>query len=262
MGRDTSSGAKAPGAVDALSGINRTDIIQALLDKINGKRYLEIGVCVRSNFDKIMVKERIGVDPEYLFPNTVFFKLFRWCPLLYPCHKFLKKMAGERFFQMTSDRFFKENAQWLSQNPIDVCFIDGLHTYAQSLEDVVNCLKYLGPSGVIVLHDCCPGNATIAYPANSVEDAKKMNLPGWTGEWYGDVWKTIVFLRSQRNDLRVCVFNTDCGIGIVKRGEPESMLGYSKEEVDRMTYKDLDGLKGKLLNLKEPCYLNDLLKSL
>jgi hypothetical protein len=242
--------------------MTRSDVIQTILGTINGKRYLEIGVFKRENFNRIITKQKIGVDPSYLHPNRYLSKLFLWFPLLKACHKLLKMKKGEQYFQMTSSRFFEDHASWLSQNAIDVCFIDGLHTYAQSLDDVANCLKYLSNRGAIILHDCCPTSAAMACSAASYEEAEKMDLPGWTGEWCGDVWKTIVYLRSQRHDLRVCVLNTDYGVGIVTRGEPEDMLAYSKEEIDRMTYKDFDSARVKLLNLKDPQYLNNLLTSL
>ena len=244
------------------SGMTRSDVIQVILNAIDGKRYLEIGVATRENFDKITVKGKIGVDPYYDISNKFLPKFLRRSPLLGFCYKLLRRAKGERFFQMTSSRFFEDYAEWLTSGPIDVCFIDGLHTYTQSLDDVVNCLKYLSNSGFIVLHDCCPTTAAMAHPAGSYDEANKMNLPGWTGEWCGDVWKTIVYLRSQRPDLRVCVLNTDYGVGIVTRGEPENTLACSKEEIARMTYKDLDDARAKLLNIKDSKYLNILLKSL
>ncbi len=244
--------------------MTRSDVIQAILDKINGKRYLEIGVNRRENFDKIIVKEKIGVDPVYLHSNKYLSRLFRWFPLLCSFHRLFKKGKGEEYFQTTSNRFFEDHAQWLASHPIDVCFIDGLHTYVQSLDDVLNCLKYLSGSGAIVIHDCCPTDATMAHPAGSIDEAAKMNLPGWTGCWCGDVWKTVVYLRSHCRDLRVCVLDTDCGAGtgIVTRGEPVDMLTYSKEEIERMTYKDLDSARIKLINFKESGYLDNILKSL
>jgi Methyltransferase domain len=245
-----------------INEMTRTDIIQAILDKISGKRYLEIGVFKRENFDKITVKEKIGADPSYKNRNKYLSKLLNWFPPLATCHKLLRRLKGERYFQVTSDRFFEDNAQWLGSNPMDVCFIDGLHTYAQSLNDVINCLKYLSPSGVIVMHDCSPKEAVLAHPANSLEDMIKMDLPGFTGGWTGDVWKTIVYLRSQRPDLRVFVLNTDEGVGIITRGKPENMLSYSIEEIDRMTYQDLQAARKELLNLKEPEYMGIFLESL
>jgi hypothetical protein len=241
---------------------SKGDVIQAVLDKIRGKRYLEIGVYKRENFNKITAKQKIGVDPYYGVSNKILSKFLRLFPILCSCHKLLKRGNGEDFFQMTSSRFFEEHAAWLALNTIDVCLVDGSHTYVQTLNDVMDCLKYLGHSGVIVIHDCNPTSAAMAHPVGSYDEAAKMKLPGWTNEWCGDVWKVIVYLRSQCPDLRICVLNLDYGLGIVTRGKPDGMLTYSKEEIDRMTYKDLDGSRATLLNIKEPEYLDVLLKSM
>ena len=55
---------------------------------------------------------------------------------------------------MTSDDFFAKNQILLSENKLDLTFIDGLHTYKQSLQDTLNTLKHLDEKGIIVLHDC------------------------------------------------------------------------------------------------------------
>ena len=61
------------------------------------------------------------------------------------------------------------------------------------------------------MHDCCPTTPSMAFPAKSFAEAEaqNMNLPGWTSDWCGDVWKTIVHLRSSRNDLAVAVLDCD-----------------------------------------------------
>ena len=90
--------------------------------------------------------------------------------------------------------------------------------------------------GIIVLHDCNPATAMIGFPATSYEDFRAqnrwqsllwLNLPPWSG----DVWKAIVALRSTSDALRVAVLKCDFGVGIVRRGAPESRLSYSAEEI-------------------------------
>ncbi|TAG85607.1 MAG: class I SAM-dependent methyltransferase, partial [Oscillatoriales cyanobacterium] len=121
----------------------------------------------------------------------------------------------------------------------DVAFIDGLHTYEQSLQDVLNTLDNLNENGVIVMHDCKPPHVLAACPAQSLQAAIDMNVPGWDGNWCGDVWKTICDLRSNRKDLRVFVLDCDFGLGIVMKGKPDIDLNLSKDELDKMTYEDV-----------------------
>jgi hypothetical protein len=116
---------------------------------------------------------------------------------------------------------------------LDVVFVDGLHTYQQALKDVNNSLINLNEKGVIIIHDCNPPHEAAAYPADSYDHAASLSLPGWTGEWCGDVWKTICYLRSHRNDLKIFVLDCDYGLGIVMRGEPDNDLDITEDELDK-----------------------------
>lgn len=79
----------------------------------------------------------------------------------------------------TSDNFFKNN-----DNKFDVIFIDGLHYYQQVIKDINNSLEILNNDGFILVHDCLP--KSLAQQA----------VPRYRGYWNGDVWKSIVELRT------------------------------------------------------------------
>ena len=100
----------------------RFEVIQKIIDKKKYEDYLEIGCDKDSNFSKIKVKNKIGVDP----------------------------LSGGNL-KMTSNEFFKKNKAFF-----DCIFIDGLHVYEQVREDIRNSIKFLNPNGVIILHDCLP----------------------------------------------------------------------------------------------------------
>ena len=141
-------------------------------------------------------------------------------------------------------------------------FIDGLHTYDQSLRDVINALGDLNENGIIVIHDCNPPHQAAAYPAISNKNAVDLKIGGWPGEWCGDVWKTICYLRSFRRDLRVFVLDCDYGLGIVMKGDPETYLNLSEEVLNEMTYEDLSSERRNLLNLKDESYLFEFLETI
>ena len=71
---------------------------------------------------------------------------------------------GLQYFSMTSDRFFGENDSLLRDTPVDVAFIDGQHTFQQSLRDVENCLEYLSDRSIILIHDYSPTSLPMANP--------------------------------------------------------------------------------------------------
>ena len=101
---------------------SRFDIINKIIKKKKFESYLEIGCQSDVNFSKIIIKNKIGVDPQ---------------------------SGGTH--RMTSDDFFKQN-----KSPFDLIFIDGLHVYEQVLKDIENSLKVLNDNGVILIHDCLP----------------------------------------------------------------------------------------------------------
>jgi len=101
---------------------SRFEIIQKIIDKKKYEDYLEIGCDKDSNFSKIKIKNKMGVDP----------------------------LSGGNI-KMTSNVFFKNNKIFF-----DCIFIDGLHIYEQVREDILNSIKFLNPNGIIILHDCLP----------------------------------------------------------------------------------------------------------
>jgi len=214
--------------------MDRLNVIQMIVDKVKAKTYLEIGVRSGTVFLPLKVSNKIGIDPDFQIPRRE--KLFHAITLI-----------KSHFLKMTSDVFFDKYADGYLKNGIDVVFIDGMHTYEQSLKDVNNCLKYLNENGVIVLHDCNPVSKTGTIVP--LELAQKES--DYTGAWWGDVWKTIINLRSTRDDLNIFVLNEDHGLGMVRKGKPDNSLGYSVNDIDVLKYDDLDADRINMLNLKE-----------
>ena len=101
---------------------SRFEIIQKIIDKKKYENYLEIGCDKDSNFSRIKIKNKIGVDP----------------------------LSGGNV-KVTSNDFFKNN-----KNLFDCIFIDGFHIYEQVREDILNSIKFLSPNGIIIIHDCLP----------------------------------------------------------------------------------------------------------
>tara|TARA_B110000014_G_C20010754_1_gene524043 strand:- start:112 stop:786 length:675 start_codon:yes stop_codon:yes gene_type:complete len=101
---------------------SRFEIIQKIINKKNYENYLEIGCDKDSNFSKIKIKNKIGVDP-----------------------------TSGGTLKMTSNDFFIKN-----KIIFDCIFVDGLHVYEQVREDIMNSIKFLNPKGIIIIHDCLP----------------------------------------------------------------------------------------------------------
>ena len=232
---------------DALPGANRIRAVQRALDRRVNPVYLEIGVSKGQAFRRIRADQKIAVDPA--------FKLSK-APATSPTPRRASRITSRR----PATRFFADQAAFLAERPIDVALIDGLHTYEQVVHDVENTVRYLKDDGVIFLHDCNPAIELIGRRAETWEDfVAQQKGPLVIGIWSGDVWKAIVYLRSLRHDLRVAVLKCDTGVGIVRKGTPESRLAYTPAQIEALSYSDLAADRKHLLNLKPPRYLDEFL---
>lgn len=178
--------------------------------------------------------------------------------------RFARRIAQRRaveplYFETTSDRFFAEQTELLAASGVDVALIDGLHTHEQTVVDVENTLRWLTPGGLIVMHDCNPKSAAQACPAASCEQSRNHHWGSWF--WCGDVWKTIVHLRVCRKDLEVSVLDCDFGVGVIRRGQPQTTLDLSPEAVRGLTYEDLARDRQRLLNLQPARFYHEFLRS-
>lgn len=167
----------------------------------------------------------------------------------------------EHLFRMTSDEFFVKKERLLNSYGVDVCLVDGLHTYEQALRDLLNSLKYLKPNGVILLHDCNPTTELMALPAARIEDVIRLRIPQWDGTWSGDVWKALVHLRALRKDVDAFVLDCDTGIGVVTKRQPKHSLSYSENDIRMMDYGFLSNNRKTLLGLQPSEYFEEFLQT-
>jgi hypothetical protein len=211
--------------------------------------YLEIGVQQGLGFGGVRARTKIGVDPKF---TSWRLRLRAWAA---PIRTRIGPDTGEFLFACPSDRFFERQRRLLGRVGLHCVLVDGLHTADQSFRDVINSLDWLADSGVIVLHDCNPTSEVAALPAM----AMAWRRPDFTGEWNGDVWKTIVRLRATRPDLQVCVLDCDQGVGLVRRGDGGPPLPISEDEIAALSYDDLVSDREHWLNLRPPSHITEFL---
>jgi hypothetical protein len=229
--------------------LRRLRLIQSLFEKTQFKTYLEIGCYKGKTFLPIRAKRKIAVDPYF---HPIFIKDALITILKTP------QNITNRYFKETSDQFFLNRKSFLRRvSPLDVVFVDGLHTYEAALKDVLNALPYLNIHGVIVMHDCYPNSKVSALPTKSFPTGEDLKgVKDWTGAWSGDVWKAIVYLRENLYDLLdILVIDSDNGLGIIRlkhdlidhdyRIKQKSFL-----DINSLTYDDLIKDLETFLNLK------------
>lgn len=164
----------------------RWEILNRLIEKHGYTRYLEIGTQnPHSNFNRIHIKHKFCVEPN---PH-------------YGGHDYSSIID----FVGTSDAYFDS----IKGKPIeyDIIFIDGLHHNDQVLRDIENSLNHLSGGGTIMCHDTLP-----THPNHAVRVD-----PG--GIWNGDVYRAIMQLRVERDDLMIHTIDTDHGCTIIQRGK-------------------------------------------
>ena len=152
--------------------MNRTEIIQKLINKVNGKSYLEIGMGPGNNFNTIICIKKVCVDPTPTVPVT---------------------------FSLTSDDFFKQN-----KDKFDIIFIDGLHWSEQVYKDIINSIEVLNKGGYIICHDMNPNSEFIQrYPQPKLESE-------WTGDCW-KAWVKLRMERDDLN-MYVINTDYGCGV--------------------------------------------------
>jgi len=176
--------------------MTRFEIIQAYIDKYDYTNYLEIGIDHPSLcFDNISVKNKVGVDPKKIVHPNV---LYGTSDLL-----FETLVKDNTFSHIPPLKFLEERKKF------DIIFIDGLHIDWQVQRDIENSLEFLEEGGTIVMHDCLPASAETA--------TEQYTEPAW----YGTCWKAFAFMRMTRPDLSMFTIDTDCGCGVIRKGEQQ-----------------------------------------
>ena len=229
--------------------LNRIKIIQRLINETRAKNYLEIGVNNGKCFLRIKARRKFAVDPAFKIPTGRKLKYFLKNPW----------NVNNTYFEKTSDDFFRQESQTLANARPHIVFVDGLHTYEQSLRDVLNSLAVIDEGGIVLMHDCNPITPAAAFRADSIDDAKR-KLDDYKGVWNGDVWKAIVHMRSLHPDLEVFVLDCDHGVGVVRRGTPTDRLNFRESDIRQLTYEELERTRKRFLNLKSPEYFEEFVK--
>ena len=180
---------------------SRISIIQSIIDFKKYNDYLEIGCDKDENFSQIKIKNKTGVDP---------------------------RSGGT--LRMTSDEFFRTN-----KNKFEIIFLDGLHTYEQTIKDIKNSIKSLKTGGLIVVHDCLPKKIW-----NQI-------VPRMYGHWNGDVWKAIVEARTLNNvDTYTCI--ADHGLGIILNRPNKNILKLETQDFKNIKFSSYYKRHKELMN--------------
>lgn len=155
---------------------HKHDVLALLHDVLKPQLYLEIGVDEGLGLARAR-GPAIGIDPR---------------PEL-SLKAQLPKSA--RILPLSSDAFFRDEADQLLPTPPELIFIDGMHLFEFVLRDFMAVEHYACPHTLVVIDDI--------YPCHPVQAARRRRSSAWTG----DVWKFHQILQRERPDLTLLALN-------------------------------------------------------
>jgi len=182
--------------------MNRLEIVSSLLSKFDQPRYLEIGVGDIQNFGAVVAHKKVGVFPR--LPEKF--------------NEVERRAESETVFSDSSDHFFSQTSQ---SDVFDVIFIDGHHTFDQSLRDTLNATEHLSQNGVIVVDDVVPSSYYAAIPDLAISRAVRNALGVNDKSWMGDVYKLPFFIAAYLQPFSYVTVEDSHGVLLLWRQQRE-----------------------------------------
>ena len=158
--------------------VTRAEVVQGLLSLYDQPAYLEVGVGDGDTFHAVKARRKVAVDPKFNFDP-----------------KAAAKAAPEAsFHQVPSDEYFGQIAP--ADERFEVIYLDGLHTFDQTLRDLINALRLIQRNGVIIIDDLKPANYAASLKDRDQFWAVKEAWKIPKGSWMGDVYRLVFFIHS------------------------------------------------------------------
>lgn len=149
--------------------------INKLAAALGAVRYVEIGVSKGITFHAIKIAQRTAVDPKFAFDTIDF------------------QNADTQFFEVTSDQYFQHLASDVAP---DIYYLDGLHTFEQTLRDFNNSVVHSHSRTVWLIDDTRPIDvfSTLTDPKQTLLFRHETGNNGLA--WHGDVFKLVCYIHD------------------------------------------------------------------
>jgi hypothetical protein len=160
--------------------MKRAEIVQALLNLFEKPGYLEIGLFKATTFQQLKAARKVGVDPQFKFERK----------------EVLAADPTAELHKMESDAYFGTVVG--PDERFHVIFIDGLHTFEQTLRDFCNALEHLKPGGAILIDDVVPSGYAASLRNQTAQKRLNRALPEaqQSHDWMGDVYRLMFFIET------------------------------------------------------------------
>ena len=209
------------------------DRINAISSIINANNYLEIGISSGNTFLKIDAPFKVGVDPRFKFDY----------------HQHVT--PDILFYPSTSDSFFQEEAHSLPL--FDFIYLDGLHTFEQTLRDFIFSLRFSHKKTVFLLDDTIP-TGIFASLRDSRHSKIYRTLCGIkTGAWMGDVFKVVLAIHDFFPQFSYATFPSHGQTVIWQDLRSNFMPTWNSfSKISHLNYYDFLNYKDSHFNISEP----------
>ena len=205
--------------------------LNAISRRLGGvQRYLEIGVAKGSTFFAVQAAQKEAVDPRFRFDPTS-----------------RKKFSNETYHPITSDQYFQEALR--NQDIFDLIFLDGLHTYSQTLRDFLTSQTLAHSRTVWLIDDTVPSDPIAADPdLQRVQAARRMEGHANDQTWMGDVFKVVAFIDAFCPQYTCLTLEGHGQTVVLPLPRPTQNGCFSSvQEIERLTYVDVLLLRESLL---------------
>jgi hypothetical protein len=200
--------------------IARHQVIQTYLDLWVQPRYLEVGVSEGETFHAVKAAHKVAVDPVFQIKEG-------------------GREPASEYYEVTSDKYFDD----LDTNivPFDVIYLDGLHTFEQTLRDLMNALDFLRPDGVIVIDDVRPNSYSSGLPDLNETYAVRRATQDHDLSWMGNVYRLVYFIQSFLPRFNYATVADNHGQLVMWRGkrDPALFVPRQVEDIARMEFRHL-----------------------
>lgn len=203
-----------------MDSVTRLQVVQSFLNLFNNPRYLEVGVWKGKTFGPITAFTKVAVDPT--FPDGV--------------KERLRAQPNAEIHEITSDQFF---AQAPVDRKFDVIYLDGLHTFEQTLRDLINAVSFIAQPGIIIVDDVYPdtyhGSLANVRHSHLVKRATESE----SKNWMGDVYKLTLFIDTFFQQYSYRMVSDNHGQLVIWPKRRPSVTERSVESIARASFEAL-----------------------
>lgn len=198
--------------------MKRNDVVQAVLDCFENPSYLEVGVFRGMTFHKLKAAQKVAVDPNFRFDVDAA----------------QAENPNAQYHGVPSDEYFAG----AERRQFDVIFLDGLHTFEQTLRDLMNAVAHLADGGVVIIDDVKPSSYGASLPELDkiwlVKEVLNEN-----NHWMGDVYRLVYFVDTFMPAFSYATVEENHGQLVMWREVRHPVPVRSVESISRKTFADL-----------------------